>query len=47
MKNGTEMIICLEISKQLVKHIKAQRFLAGDFYGYSKHPKSYNLQIQP
>ena len=23
-----------------VKLIKAQRFLAGGFYGYSKHPKS-------
>ena len=47
MKNSTEMIICLEISKQSVKFIKAQRFLAGDFYGYSKHPKSYNYRIQP
>ena len=46
MKNSTEMI-CLEISKQLVKLIKAHRFLVGDFYGYSKHPKSYDLQIHP
>ena len=40
MKNNVEMLICLEISKQLVKLIKAQSFLAGGFYGYSKHPKS-------
>ena len=38
MKNNTEMIICLEISKQLVKLIKAQRFLVGDFMDIQNIP---------
>ena len=32
MENSTKMLICL-------KHLKAQSFLVGGFYGYSKYLK--------
>ena len=34
MENSTKMLICL-------KHSKAQSFLVGGFYGYSKYPKYF------
>ena len=38
MKNSTKMLICL-------KHIKAQSFLVGGFYEYSKYLKSFSIHL--
>ena len=39
MKNSTKMLTCL-------KHLKAQSFLVGGFYGYSKYLKSFSIHLQ-
>ena len=38
MENSTKMLICL-------KHLKAQSFLVGGFYGYSKYLKSFSIHL--
>ena len=38
MENSTKMPICL-------KHLKAQSFLVGGFYGYSKYLKSFSIHL--
>ena len=38
MENSIKMLICL-------KHLKAQNFLVGGFYGYSKYFKSFSVHL--
>ena len=38
IENSTKMLICL-------KHLKAQSFLVGGFYGYSKYLKSFSIHL--
>ena len=38
MENSTKMLICL-------KHLKAQSFMVGGFYGYSKYLKSFSIHL--